>query len=156
MLSTSCLQARITLARAVYSTANILLLDDILSALDVHTSRWIVDQCLAGDLLRGRTVLLVTHNVQLAQTVSDYIVLLRLDGTIQSCGPAVEVIGREKVLQEAITEEEAHELEIKLEEVMNIDGPKQAKGKLIVAEEVALGHVGWPACMSFFRSATTG
>ena len=52
-------KARITLARAVYSKAEILLLDDVLAALDVHTARWIVDKCFKGDLLRGRTVVLV-------------------------------------------------------------------------------------------------
>ncbi|OJT02282.1 ATP-binding cassette transporter abc4 [Trametes pubescens] len=52
-------KARITLARTVYSSADILLLDDILAALDVHTSKWVVEQCLKGDLLRGRTVILV-------------------------------------------------------------------------------------------------
>ena len=53
------IQARVTLARAIYSTAEILLLDDILAALDVHTSKWIVDKCLKGDLVQGRTVILV-------------------------------------------------------------------------------------------------
>ena len=52
-------KARITLARAVYSQAQVLILDDILAALDVHTAKWIVDKCLQGDLVRGRTVLLV-------------------------------------------------------------------------------------------------
>jgi ABC-type multidrug transport system fused ATPase/permease subunit len=52
-------KARITLARAVYSHASILLLDDVLAALDVHTGTWIVEKCLAGDLVRGRTVILV-------------------------------------------------------------------------------------------------
>lgn len=52
-------QARITLARALYSPAEILLLDDVLAALDVHTSKWIVDKCFRGDLVRDRTVLLV-------------------------------------------------------------------------------------------------
>ena len=52
-------KARVTLARAVYSRAQILILDDILAALDVHTAKWIVDKCLQGDLVRGRTVLLV-------------------------------------------------------------------------------------------------
>lgn len=52
-------KARVTLARAVYSQAHILILDDILAALDVHTAKWIVEKCLQGDLVRGRTVLLV-------------------------------------------------------------------------------------------------
>jgi hypothetical protein len=26
---------------------------------DVHTSRWIVEKCFKGDLVRGRTILLV-------------------------------------------------------------------------------------------------
>lgn len=46
-------QARITLARAVYSKAQTLLLDDVLSALDVHTAKWIVDKCFELALLRA-------------------------------------------------------------------------------------------------------
>ena len=53
------MQARVTLARAIYSKASILLLDDILAALDVHTSKWIVEKLLRGDLVKGRTVILV-------------------------------------------------------------------------------------------------
>jgi ABC-type multidrug transport system fused ATPase/permease subunit len=52
-------KARVTLARAIYSQAQILILDDVLAALDVHTARWVVDKCLQGDLVHGRTVLLV-------------------------------------------------------------------------------------------------
>ena len=52
-------KARVTLARAIYSRAQILILDDVLAALDVHTARWVVDKCLQGDLVQGRTVLLV-------------------------------------------------------------------------------------------------
>lgn len=54
-------KARVTLARAVYSDATIVLLDDILAALDVHTSKFIVDQCIQGDLLKGRTVVLIVR-----------------------------------------------------------------------------------------------
>lgn len=50
-----------TLARAVYSPASIVLLDDSLSALDVHTAKWVVEKCLAGPLMKGRTVLLVVR-----------------------------------------------------------------------------------------------
>lgn len=35
----------------------------ILAALDVHTSRWIVDKCLGGDLIKGRTVVMVVSMI---------------------------------------------------------------------------------------------
>ncbi|EED80206.1 predicted protein [Postia placenta Mad-698-R] len=35
---------------------------EILAALDVHTAKWIVEKCLQGDLVRGRTVLLVVSD----------------------------------------------------------------------------------------------
>ena len=56
-------KARVTLARAIYSSADILLLDDVLSALDVHTAKWVVDKCLKSYLVRGRTVLLVVRHL---------------------------------------------------------------------------------------------
>ena len=56
-------KARVTLARAIYSRAQILILDDVLAALDVHTARWVVDKCLQGDLVHGRTVLLVVSTL---------------------------------------------------------------------------------------------
>lgn len=49
-------RARLALARAVYSPADYLLLDDVLAAVDVHTSRHIVDRLLRGPLMAGRTV----------------------------------------------------------------------------------------------------
>lgn len=58
-------KARVSLARAVYSRANILLLDDPLSALDHQTAEFIVRKCLAGPLLKERTTILVTHRTEL-------------------------------------------------------------------------------------------
>ena len=54
-------RARIALARAVYSRANILLLDDPLSALDHQTAKFIVRSLFNGPLMKERTVVLVTH-----------------------------------------------------------------------------------------------
>lgn len=58
-------RARVALARAVYSRAQTVLLDDPLSALDRTTSSHIVEKCFGGPLLRDRTVLLVTHHAEL-------------------------------------------------------------------------------------------
>jgi len=69
-------KARVSLARAVYSRASILLLDDVLSAVDAHTAHALYFECLKGDLMRGRTVILVSHHVQLCAPGASYIVAL--------------------------------------------------------------------------------
>jgi ABC-type multidrug transport system fused ATPase/permease subunit len=56
-------KARVSLARAIYSKAEIVILDDVLSALDVHTSRWIVDRCFRGELVTGRTMIIVVRKM---------------------------------------------------------------------------------------------
>ena len=53
-------KARISLARACYSEADIYLLDDPLSALDPHVAKRIFSECIRG-YLREKAVLLVTH-----------------------------------------------------------------------------------------------
>lgn len=55
-------KARVSLARACYQDTDILILDDVLSAVDAHVGRTITDKCLV-QLLRdhGKTVVLATH-----------------------------------------------------------------------------------------------
>ncbi|KAH7925973.1 P-loop containing nucleoside triphosphate hydrolase protein [Leucogyrophana mollusca] len=69
-------KARVSLARAVYSRASILLLDDVLSAVDAHTAHHLYYECIKGDLMRGRTIILVSHHVQLCSSGASYIVAL--------------------------------------------------------------------------------
>ncbi|PKS08941.1 hypothetical protein jhhlp_003554 [Lomentospora prolificans] len=54
-------RARVGLARALYSKASVLLLDDIFSALDAKTAAKIWELSFCSDLLKGRTVVLVTQ-----------------------------------------------------------------------------------------------
>lgn len=54
-------RARVALARALYSQAPLILLDDIFSALDAKTSAGVWKRCFCSDLLKGRTVVLVTQ-----------------------------------------------------------------------------------------------
>ena len=67
-------RARVALARAVYSRARILLLDDPLAALDHGTATTIVRRLFDGPLVRGRTVILVTHRVDLCAHLARQIV----------------------------------------------------------------------------------
>ncbi|VDB97890.1 unnamed protein product [Peniophora sp. CBMAI 1063] len=149
-------KARVTLARAVYSSADVLLLDDVLAALDVHTAKWIVDKCFKGDLVRGRTVLLVTHNVALASTIADYVVSLGGDGTIAARGLYKEILAEDKDLADEVAQESERLTKIDegIEEPEVPDDPaaSRAGGKLIVKEEVAEGHVSLHALNLFWTA----
>ncbi|EIW83220.1 multidrug resistance-associated ABC transporter [Coniophora puteana RWD-64-598 SS2] len=69
-------KARVSLARAVYSRASVILLDDVLSAVDAHTAHHLYHECIKGELMHGRTIVLVSHHVQLASSGAGYVVAL--------------------------------------------------------------------------------
>ncbi|KAJ1957684.1 hypothetical protein EC988_000704 [Linderina pennispora] len=55
-------KVRLALARAVYSRADIFILDDLLAAVDAYVERQLIDQVLIGNgMLAGKTRILVTH-----------------------------------------------------------------------------------------------
>ncbi|KAI0360840.1 multidrug resistance-associated ABC transporter [Trametes cingulata] len=148
-------KARVTLARAVYSSAEILLLDDVLAALDVHTGRWIVDECFKNGLVRGRTVLLVSHNVALVRPIADFVVALGGDGRITSQGSLEKTLQEDReLLAELATEEEQLEIAEQELDKPEVPGEDTGKGKLVVSEEIAAGSVGWSAFRLYFTNAS--
>uniref|UniRef100_A0A8D2LBB2 Uncharacterized protein n=1 Tax=Varanus komodoensis TaxID=61221 RepID=A0A8D2LBB2_VARKO len=67
---------RVSLARAVYSNADIYLLDDPLSAVDSHVGRHIFEKVLGPEgLLQHKTRILVTHSLSFLAHVDDIVVL---------------------------------------------------------------------------------
>ncbi|KAF9893974.1 hypothetical protein FE257_008945 [Aspergillus nanangensis] len=74
---------RVCLARALYSRAQTLLMDDIFSALDVHTREHVYQHVLCGELLRGRTCILATHHLDLCVPQAKYLVRLQ-SGALES------------------------------------------------------------------------
>ncbi|KAJ3890747.1 P-loop containing nucleoside triphosphate hydrolase protein [Lentinula edodes] len=140
--------ARVTLARAVYSSANTVLLDDPLSALDVHTAKWIVDKCLKGKLMQGRTVLIVTHNTALLSPLAQHVVGIALDGKIIQ-GTVADVIMNNTILAAKLIESERGSLKTYSksfgEEQPMQKEPHNSQGALVLAEEMEIGHVSWEA-----------
>ncbi|CAB4272419.1 unnamed protein product [Prunus armeniaca] len=65
---------RIQLARAVYSDADIYLLDDPFSAVDAHTAAILFHDCVMGALAK-KTVILVTHQVEYLPEVDNILVM---------------------------------------------------------------------------------
>lgn len=69
-------KARVSLARAVYSGADIVVLDDPLSAVDAHTGKKIFERVLSDQgLLGGACKIFVTHAVQYLSYATEIIVL---------------------------------------------------------------------------------
>ncbi|GAA5908059.1 uncharacterized protein JCM6883_004104 [Sporobolomyces salmoneus] len=78
-------KARISLARAIYSSAKYVLLDDVLSAVDSHTAQHLVEKCLTGKLMKHRTCILVTHSVELCLPYASFFVSMD-NGAVVSSG----------------------------------------------------------------------
>jgi len=112
---------RVSFARAAYSRAGILVLEDIFSAVDFHVGKQILENGLTGDLMHGRTRILVTHHLKLCLSHAAYTVILS-NGTIENAGAVAELQQRDildriiaKVEGEAYeTEEQIHEEELGL------------------------------------------
>jgi hypothetical protein len=124
---------------------------------DVHTAAWIVKKCLCGDLVRDRTVLLVTHNVALTAPIANFVVSFGSDGRLVATGLPKDILLKDKALIAQIEhEQEALELEDDLagdDTVQNDvedDTTVVAKGaKLVLEEEVQVGRVTWKAVSLF-------
>ena len=82
-------KARVGLARAVYSDADIYLLDDPLSAVDTKVGRRLFENCILGHL-SGRIRLLVTHQLQYLKDVDR--VILMDNGSITHQGVYAEIL----------------------------------------------------------------
>lgn len=81
---------RVSFARALYSRAGILIMDDIFSALDAHTGRHVYENALTGELGQNRTRILVTHHASLCLPRTDYSVLLE-NGSVKYAGTVEEL-----------------------------------------------------------------
>ncbi|CAI7880577.1 unnamed protein product [Closterium sp. NIES-54] len=82
---------RVALARAVYARADVVLLDDPLSAVDTHVGRHLFTECICGELA-GTTRVLVTHQLQYASH-ADVIIVIRA-GRVTAMGTFDELQAR--------------------------------------------------------------
>jgi ATP-binding cassette, subfamily C (CFTR/MRP), member 1 len=80
---------RINLARAVYYNADIVLMDDPLSAVDAHVGKHLFEECIGG-ALKSKTRILVTHQLHFLPKV-DYILVMK-NGTIAEQGAYQELL----------------------------------------------------------------
>jgi hypothetical protein len=96
-----------------------------------------------------------THNIAMTSPIADYVVSLGLDGRVASRGAVSDAVTKDKTFAGKLVEEvQVIKDEEKLIDQEEPDATaKQADGKLIVAEEIAEGHVSWDACKLPFTSS---
>lgn len=83
---------RVNIARAVYFDADIVVLDDPLSAVDAHVGKYLFKNCIMG-ALQGKTRVLVTHQLHVLPQV-DYVICMK-DGEIAERGTFQELMANQ-------------------------------------------------------------
>mmetsp|Transcript_7280 Transcript_7280/g.10839 ORF Transcript_7280/g.10839 Transcript_7280/m.10839 type:complete len:748 (-) Transcript_7280:82-2325(-) len=87
-------QQRVSLARAAYSSSEVVLLDDPLSAVDSHVGEHIFTHLIVG-LLKDRTRVLVTHNLPLCVSRADVVICV---GSLGKCNTVLFSCALDEVL----------------------------------------------------------
>lgn len=172
-------KARINFARAVYSDKEIVLMDDVLSAVDARVGKHIMNHCILG-LLKNKTRLLATHQLSLIGAASR-VIFMNGDGTIDF-GTIDELNARNKAfknlmaynaaLEKEDEEEKAPEVKesmpkaeqeiekqssIQITETdeedkhLNYQENENKDGKLIIAEKAAENQIKWKVYKNYIK-----
>ncbi|KAM8945709.1 ATP-binding cassette sub-family C member 3 [Pelodytes ibericus] len=124
---------RVSVARAVFSNADVYLLDDPLSAVDAHVAKHIFDNVIGPDgLLRGKTRLLVTHGISFLPQV-DHIVVI-VDGKVTEMGSYQDLLKQNGAFAEFLRNY-AFEDAVEEEEITILD-----EEQVLLAEETLSNH----------------
>lgn len=162
---------RVGIARALYFDADIVALDDPLSAVDAHVGKYLFEHAIKGSLA-GKTRLLVTHALHFLPEV-DYIYCIE-HGQILEQGTYAELMSNKGAFCELLEEfggqseekrevdEEKEEAAVEEEVQKDIEDAKENKPEgfkkpkaaaLMSTEERATGAVTWHVVGSFIRAA---
>jgi ABC-type multidrug transport system ATPase subunit len=146
---------RLNIARAIYFDADLILMDDPLSAVDAHVGRHIFDNAIMG-LLKGKARILATHQLWVLNRC-DRIIWLE-DGKIQAIDTFPNLMKEHagfQLLMETTASEEK-------QEEPDADGPVEEKTKskkkkkapgLMQAEERAVKSVSFSVYVDYVRAS---
>lgn len=170
------------LARVVYADPDVVLLDDVLAAVDAHVGKKLFDECVLGFLrAQGKTVFLVTNQLGLLDACDDVMVLV--GGALVEHGScdALRATGHAfaKLMDEYVPPQDAEEAAAA--EAAGGAGPvgtlvaggqapaaagttavplnlghKEADGELILDETKQAGNVGLKVYKAYFVDAVGG
>ena len=141
-------KARICLARAVYADNDILLMDDVLSAVDAKVGRDIMNNCILG-LLQKKTRVLATHQLSLIQS-ADKVVFIN-NGKID-VGTIEEISKRNQDFVSLMTHATTSEQKDETKESQKKEATKEVlDGKLMRKEDRATNSLGFNVYKSYMK-----
>lgn len=155
---------RLNIARAIYFNADIVLMDDPLSAVDAHVGRHIMDNAICG-LLKDKCRVLATHQLHVLHRV-DRIVWMK-EGTIHKVSTFKDLMEHDvefqKLMESTAVEEQKEgaelvnedEVEEEKKDVQKRKGGKKPGAALMQVEERAVKSVGWDIYAAYIRASGT-
>ncbi|KAJ5928698.1 ABC transporter integral membrane type 1 [Penicillium verhagenii] len=156
---------RLNIARAIYFNAELVLMDDPLSAVDAHVGRHIMDKAICG-LLKDRCRILATHQLHVLNRCDRIVVMdegrIHAVDTFDNLMRDNELFqrlmatsGQEDANEESEKTEEAGE---KVQETQEATTKKAAPAKptgvsMMQQEEKATSSVGWSVWKAYIRAS---
>lgn len=130
-------KARLTLARAVYARADIYLLDDVLSAVDQHVGRHLINRVLGRNgILAGKTRILATNAITVLKE-ADFIGLLR-DKTLVEKGTYEQLLamkGEVAALVRTTTDDSDQDSTRSMQDANGLQSPESSESATVVGNE---------------------
>ncbi|KAJ4479332.1 ABC protein [Lentinula aciculospora] len=140
---------RISIARALYSRAEIFLFDDPLSAVDAHVGRALFHGAIGPLIQEGKTVILVTHTMHILPFCSK---VYSMDGGIISTLST----NRPPLPLQVLDKRDKSQIKVDLENNSHVHrtgaGIGKSNGKLIKMEKRSTGSVPWSVYWSYVKA----
>ncbi|XP_077981900.1 ATP-binding cassette sub-family C member 8-like [Glandiceps talaboti] len=167
---------RVSIARAIYSDTDIVLMDDPLSALDVHVGAHVMEHGIMDLLLReDRTVILVTHQMQNLHYANQVILMedgqvARQDNLNELKIHNPELFAEWTKIIDSVSESETEGATEELEDISDAESDreslrrqvsrdeverinkKESDGTLIAKEEREIGSVSWRIYLAYAKA----
>lgn len=153
---------RLNIARAIYFNADIVLMDDPLSAVDAHVGRHIFDHAILG-LLKDKCRILATHQLWVLRRC-DRIIWMD-NGTIQAIDKFDELMRSNSAFRSLMEttdsdkkdETDTHKTQVVLKGADKTEDKKREKQAALMQEEDrAVSSVPWSVYGAFVKASGTG
>ncbi|KAF2134156.1 ABC multidrug transporter-like protein [Dothidotthia symphoricarpi CBS 119687] len=152
---------RMNIARAIYFDADIILMDDPLSAVDAHVGRHIMDNAICG-LLKNKCRILATHQLHVLNRC-DRIIWVE-EGHVQAVDTFDNLMASNEDFQQLMTQTKSEEKHDEEDEALEDEGENEKKVitktkkkskkqvALMQVEERATKSVSWDVWIEYIRA----